>query len=356
MTPLMSLFLRCLLALVLMLVLLSLADYSMAATPVETVHNALEPFGPQAGHFVDLWRIFMFACTFVFVAILVAVLIALRRAPRAGDATPADLSMVNAPEPLVRRNVTRAVIASVLALVALIVASVFTDRAMARMSLQNAVHVELTGHQWWWTVRYLDGPNASDIFVTANEMHIPVGRPVVVKLRADDVIHSLWVPSLSGKKDLIPGRTALLNLRADKPGIYRGQCAEFCGLEHAFMGLLVVAEPDDRFQQWAAAQRQPAPDPTDAKAQRGKQVFQSTSCAMCHAIQGADFAGAQHAPDLTHVASRQTLASGTLKNDREQMAAWIRNPQLFKPGTAMPATPLSQDDLDAVVAYLEGLK
>jgi cytochrome c oxidase subunit 2 len=356
MTPMMSLFLRCLLALALIAVLLSLADYSMAATPVETVHSALEPFGPQAGHFVDLWRIFMAACTFVFVAILLALFVALRRAPRAGDETPADLSSVNAPEPLARRNVTRAVIASALALVALIVASVFTDRAMARLSLQNAVHVELTGHQWWWTVRYLDGPTNSDIFVTANEMHIPVGRPVVIKLAADDVIHSLWVPSLAGKKDLIPGRTALLNIRADKPGIYRGQCAEFCGLEHALMGLLVIAEPDDQFQQWAAAQRQPAPEPTDAKAQRGKQVFQSSSCAMCHAIDGADFAGAQHAPDLTHVASRQTLAAGTLKNTREDMAAWIRNPQQFKPGTAMPATPLSQEDLDAIVAYLGGLK
>jgi cytochrome c oxidase subunit 2 len=356
MTPMMSLFLRCLLALVLMLLLLSLADYSMAATPVDTVHNALEPFGPQGGHFVDLWRVFFAATTFVFVAILVALYLALRRAPRAGDDTPPDLSMANRAEPEPKRSVTRAVVASGVALVALIVASVFTDRAMARLSLHDAVHIEVTGHQWWWSARYLDGPNASDIFATANEIHIPVGRPVIVKLNAEDVIHSLWIPSLGGKKDLIPGRTATVNLRADKPGVYRGQCAEFCGLEHALMGLLVVAEPDDSFQQWAAAQRQPAPEPADAKAQRGKQVFQSSSCALCHSIAGADFAGAQHAPDLTHVASRQTLAAGTLKNTREDLAAWIRNPQVFKPGTAMPATPLSQDDLDAVVAYLGGLK
>jgi cytochrome c oxidase subunit 2 len=227
---------------------------------------------------------------------------------------------------------------------------------LARLSLANAVHVEVTGHQWWWSVRYLDGPHASDIFTTANEMHIPVGRPIVIKLKADDVIHSFWVPSLAGKKDLIPGRTALLTIRADEPGIYRGQCAEFCGLEHAMMGFLVVAEPQSQFDQWSAAQRQPAPEPADATAQRGKQVFQSSSCAMCHAISGADFAGAQHGPDLTHVASRQTLASGTLKNTREEMSAWIRNPQQFKPGTAMPATPLSQEDLDAIVAYLGELK
>jgi len=356
MTPMMSLFLRCLLALFLVVVLLSLSDYAMAATPVATVHSALNAMGPQAHHFVDLWRVFLFACTFVFVAIVVAVVMALRRAPRAGNDTPADLATVNAPEPVVRRNVTQAVIASALALVALIVASVFTDRAMARLSLANAVNIEVTAHQWWWTARYVDGDSASDIFVTANEIHVPVGRPVILQLKADDVIHSFWVPSLSGKKDLIPGRSTLLKLRADQPGIYRGQCAEFCGLEHALMGLLVVAETEDRFGTWVQGQRQSARDPADAKAQRGKQVFQSSSCAMCHSIQGVDFAGAQHAPDLTHLASRQTLAAGTLKNTREDLSAWIRNPQLFKPGVNMPATPLSQEDLDAVVAYLGGLQ
>ena len=356
MTPMMSLFLRFMLAIALVLVLWSIADYSMAATPVETVHNALEPFGPQGAHFVDLWRVFLAACTFVFVAVLVAVFLAVRRSPRADDVTPPDLSMVNRPEPALKSGVGRAVVASGLALVALIVASVFTDRAMARLSLRDAVHVEITGHQWWWTVRYLDGPDTHSIFSTANEMHVPVGRPVVIKLDADDVIHSFWVPSLAGKKDLITGRTALLQTRADQPGVYRGQCAEFCGLEHAMMGLLVIAEPQAKYDVWIASQRQPAAEPTDAVAVRGKQVFQSSSCAMCHAITGADFAGAQHAPDLTHVGSRQTLASGTLKHTPQEMAAWIRDPQVFKPGTSMPATPLSQDDLQAVVAYLGSLK
>jgi cytochrome c oxidase subunit 2 len=356
MTPMMSLFLRCLLALVLLIVLLSLSDFAMAATPVEAAHSALDAMGPQAQHFIDLWRIFLAACTFVFVAILVAVWLALRRAPRADEDTLPDLSMVNRSEPGPHKGVMRATVVSGLALVALIVASVFTDRAMARLPLANAVHIELTGHQWWWSARYLDGPDTHDIFTVANELHIPVGRPVIVKLKADDVIHSLWVPNLAGKKDLIPGRTALLQFRADKPGIYRGQCAEFCGLEHALMGLLVIADPPAQFDAWAAAQRQPAPEPTDAKAQRGKQVFQSSSCAMCHAIQGVQFAGAQHAPDLTHLASRQTIASGALKNTPENLSSWIRNPQIHKPGTAMPATPLSQEDLDAVVAYLGGLK
>ncbi|MEJ6022063.1 cytochrome c oxidase subunit II [Ramlibacter sp. PS4R-6] len=347
---------RLLLGAAVTVVMLSLADYAMAATPVDTVHDALHAFGPQAAHFGKLWNIFLFTCTAVFAAILIALVIALRRAPPADESSAADLSNVNRQEPALKRHVTRAVVASALALVALIVASVFTDRAMARLSLVNAVNVEITGHQWWWTVRYIDGPNASDIFTTANEMHIPVGRPVIIQLSADDVIHSLWVPNLAGKKDLIPGRSATLQLRADHPGIYRGQCAEFCGLEHALMGLLVIAEPQDQYDRWVAGQKQPAPEPQDAQAQRGKQVFQSSSCAMCHAIAGADFAGAQRGPDLTHVASRQTLAAGTLKNTREEMAAWIRDPQTHKPGTAMPATPLSQEDLDAVVAYLGGLK
>jgi cytochrome c oxidase subunit II len=290
----------------------------------------------------------------VFAAILLALLYLLRRTPRAGNDTPPDLSMVNRPEPRPQRNVTAAVIASVLALMALIVASVFTDRALAKLSLADAVNIELTAHQWWWSARYING-GPSDIFVTANELHIPVGKPVVINLKAEDVIHSLWVPSLAGKKDLIPGRSALLQLRADKPGIYRGQCAEFCGLQHALMGLLVVADPPEQYQAWVQAQRAPAPEPHEANAIRGKALFQSGSCAMCHAIQGT-LANAQHGPDLTHVASRQTLAAGTLRNTPQELADWIRNPQTHKPGTNMPATPLSQDDLDALVAYLGGLK
>jgi cytochrome c oxidase subunit 2 len=356
MTPMMSLFLRCLLAIALVIVLLTLSDFTMAATPVAAPHDALNAMGPQAAHWVDLWRVFLGVCTVVFLAVLLAVWMAWRRAPRADASTPPDLSTVNRLEPGPRRHVTRAVVISGIALLALIAASVFADRALARLPLGNAVHIELTGNQWWWSARYLDGPHVSDIFTTANEIHVPVGRPVVIKLRAGDVIHSFWVPNLSGKKDLIPGRTTLVELRADKPGVYRGQCAEFCGLEHALMALVVVAQTPREFDAWAAAQRQPAAAPGDAKAQRGKQLFQSSSCAMCHAITGDDFAGAQRGPDLTHVASRQTIAAGTLKNTPENLAAWIRDPQIHKPGTAMPATPLSQEDLDAIVAYLGGLK
>jgi cytochrome c oxidase subunit 2 len=237
---------------------------------------------------------------------------------------------------------------------ALLGADVFTSRAIARMPLKDAVNIELVGHQWWWEARYKDTDPTRE-FTTANELHIPVGRPVVVTLRSSDVIHSLWVPNLHGKKDLIPGRTAIMRLRADKPGTYRGQCAEFCGLEHALMVLLVSAEPPAQYEAWAAKQRQPAPPPADDQQARGLQVFLGTSCVMCHTISGTTAQG-KLGPDLTHLASRQTIAAGTLPNNRGHLAGWIADPQSLKPGVNMPANALAPDDLQALLAYLESLK
>jgi cytochrome c oxidase subunit II len=326
-----------------------------AATPLASAaHRALDAVGPQSGHIVDLWRIFLFTCSAVFAAILAALLYVLWRRPRAGADTPPDLSVVNRTETGPRRHVTNAVIVSVLGLLALIVASVFTDRALARMPLADAINIEVTAHQWWWTVRYMNG-GVSDIFETANEIHVPVGHPIVVKLNADDVIHSLWVPNLAGKKDLIPGRTSVMRFRADQPGVYRGQCAEFCGYQHALMGLFVMAEPPEQFEAWQRAQRAAAAQPQEAKAQRGKEVFESGPCALCHSVQGTRAQG-HHAPDLTHLASRQTIAAGALPNTPQALGGWIVNPQLYKPGTNMPTVPLSTQDLDAVVAYLGSLK
>jgi cytochrome c oxidase subunit 2 len=318
------------------------------------LHDMLQAMGPQAGHVADLWNIFLAICTVVFAAVMVALILAVRRAPRIQAQEPPDLSTVNVPEPRLRRNVTTAVTLVILGLLVLLVASVFTDRALARLPLKDAVNIEVTAHQWWWTARYVSGP-VTDTFETANEIHVPVGRPVVVKLLSDDVIHSLWLPNLAGKRDLIPGRASVIQFQADKPGIYRGQCAEFCGFQHALMGLLVIAEPPQQYEQWARAQRAPAAEPSDPQAVRGKALFQSVSCAMCHAVQGT-LAQGRRAPDLTHVASRQTLAAGTLKNTPKDLAEWIADPQKLKPGTNMPATPLSKDDLQAIVAYLGTLK
>jgi cytochrome c oxidase subunit II len=355
MTAMMNLVLRVVMLLLVTALLASLSEYALATTPVpQAVHDALDAMGPQASHIAGLWNIFLGACAAVFAAILLVLLYILWRTPRAGNASEPDLSVIHAREPGPQRNVTRAVVVSVLGLFALVVASVFTDRALARLSLADAVNIEVTAHQWWWSARYVNG-GPSDLFTTANELHVPVGRPVVVNLKADDVIHSLWVPSLAGKKDLIPGRSTVMQFRADHPGIYRGQCAEFCGYQHALMGLLVIAEPPAQYEAWAQAQRQSAPEPQDAKAKHGKELFQSVSCSMCHAVQGT-LAQATKGPELTHIASRQTLAAGTLPNTPQDLAAWISNPQVHKPGTNMPATPLSKDDLEAIVAYLGGLK
>lgn len=339
-----------------LLALLAAAGAAFAATPTPGApHDALDAAGPQAAHIVDLWRLFVWTCSLVFGLILAVLLVALWRGPRATEAAPADLSSTVAPEPRPTRRVALAVAGCSVLLLVLVVASVFTDRALAHLSLRDAVNLEVTGHQWWWTVKYLNGNSVADIVETANEIHVPVGRPVVVTLRSDDVIHSLWMPSLAGKRDLIPGRTAQLVFQADRPGPYRGQCAEFCGYQHALMALLVVADPPEQYEAWLQAQRKPAAEPTEALAQRGKVLFQSTSCAMCHTVQGT-LAQGKHAPDLTHLASRRTLAAGALPNTREALAGWIADPQQHKPGTHMPATPLSPQDLQAIVAYLGGLR
>jgi cytochrome c oxidase subunit 2 len=321
------------------------------ATPMQ---DALRPAGVQAEHIGSLWNLTLGLCTLVFVLVLGACLFALWRAPRAGAGTAPDLSSLAGPERRTWRTIKWAAAAATVGLLALLAGDVFTSRALAHMPLRDAVNIELVGHQFWWEARYHDADPSRE-FTTANELHIPVGRPVVVTLRSNDVIHSLWIPNLQGKKDLIPGRTATLRLRADRAGSYRGQCAEFCGLEHAMMALLVEAEPNASYEAWAARQRQPAPEPADAMAQRGRAVFLGKSCVMCHTIAGTA-ANAVLGPDLTHLASRRTIAAGMFPNNRGHLTGWIADPQALKPGVNMPANALAADDLQALLAYLETLK
>jgi len=210
------------------------------------------------------------------------------------------------------------------------------------------------GHQWWWEVKYQD-PIPGRIVTTANEIHVPAGRPVLLQLSSVDVIHSFWVPSLHGKRDLIPGHPSSLWIEADRPGTYRGFCAEFCGHQHAHMGLLVIADSPDRYAAWYAAQLETPPPPVDPLAQRGRQVVESAPCALCHTVQGSQ-ASASLGPDLTHLGSRRTLAAATLPNTPENLGRWIVDPQTIKPGNPMPANRLSAEDLRAAVAYLESLR
>jgi len=232
------------------------------AAPMQDV---LQPAGPQAGHIHALWLLMLAVCSIVLIAVTVAMLLAVRRASRGDESTPGDAALLTRDEHRIHRVVGTAVGASIAGLLLVFGATVITDRALAQLPLNDGVHIRLVGHQWWWEATY-DDPQPANVFSTANELHVPVGRPVVLTLEADDVIHSFWVPNLHGKKDLIPGRTATFAFRADVPGTYRGQCAEYCGYQHANMALLVIAEPPERYELWAAAERTSAPQPTEPLA------------------------------------------------------------------------------------------
>ena len=321
---------------------------------IEALHDIQAPGGPQGTAVYHLWLVLLVVCTLVFVVVMGALAIGLRRAPRAGRDTPPRVELLERREPAVARTVVFGVAACVVLLIGLLGASIYTSRALAGLPLADALHIDLIAHQWWWEARY-DDPQPQRMFVTANELHVPVGRPVVVTLYASDVIHSLWVPSLAGKKDLIPGREAMISFRADRPGVYRGQCAEFCGYQHAKMALFVIADEAGTWDRWAERQRAPAAAPRTEQEARGRALFENGTCAMCHAIAGTR-AGARHAPDLTHVASRATLAAGAIPNEVAARTAWILDPQHIKPGVNMPATRLPPEDVTAISAFLGSLQ
>lgn len=316
--------------------------------------SALKPAGIQAERILDLWYLTLAVCSAVFAALLIACFIALLRAPRVTNSTRPELSTIESAEPGLRRSVVAATAISAVLLFGLVFADVLTDRALSRLPVADAVHIELTGHQWWWEARYAADDGASG-FTLANELHVPVGRPVVVSLVAADVIHTFWAPNLHGKKDMIPGRKTTIEFRADRAGVYRGQCAEFCGYEHALMSMLVVAEPPADFDAWAARQREVAPSPAGELEARGQHLFMTGTCARCHTISGTPATGTL-GPDLTHLASRRTLAAGTLTNDRDALARWITDPRAIKPAAMMPPSPFARDDLQALVAYLGTLQ
>lgn len=213
--------------------------------------------------------------------------------------------------------------------------------------------IDIAARQWWWDARY-EGVRADQYFHTANEIHIPVGRPVLLRLTSPDVIHSFWVPKLAGKMDVIPGQTNLAWIEAKAPGHYLGHCAEFCGFQHAKMAFIVIAESPERFRDWWTAQLKNAPAPVTAGQQRGLALVEYR-CSLCHAVRGTE-AEAHSAPDLTHLMSRETIAAGTLPNNMASLSGWIENPQASKPGALMPNQALSGQQLDDLRAYLGTLK
>jgi cytochrome c oxidase subunit 2 len=311
--------------------------------------SALRPEGPQAGRIGSLWW-FMFAVAAAVWLIVNAFLVwAVRRGRRR------DLPLIeptgDAP---MKRSVVIGTGITVLILTVFLVSDIATGHALGSMPRKDALRIEVKGHQWWWEVNYVD-PTPGRMVTTANEIHIPVGEPVQIIGTSPDVIHSFWIPNLQGKKDLIPGHTTSTWLRADTAGVYRGQCAEFCGAQHAKMIALVIAEPRDKFEAWYNSQLDSAKAPSDSVTTRGQQVFLKSACAVCHTISGTR-AGGRIGPVLSHIGSRTTLASGWLRNTPGNLGGWIVDPQGIKPGTKMPPNNIDPADLQALITYLESLK
>ncbi|HEX2528915.1 MAG TPA: cytochrome c oxidase subunit II [Geminicoccus sp.] len=312
--------------------------------------SALDPKGPGASELA--WLIWSFTGLLgaIWLAVLAAVgLTVLRR--RADTLLPPPTSAPREQRSVV--IVTALAVLTVLVVLVLTGLSFVVQRRLYAAS-EGAVTIRAVGYQWWWEFNYgTDGTPES--FTTANEIHVPLGVPVRIALESDDVIHSFWVPNLIGKQDLIPSQTNELTFTATQAGIYRGQCAEFCGLQHAHMGLIVVVEDEAAFQAWQEQQRRPAQVPAEPERQKGQEVFLQQACIMCHTIRGTP-AISREGPDLTHIGSRLQLAAATLPLTRGSLAAWIADPHGIKPGVHMPAVPLEPDQLNALAAYLEGLR
>lgn len=319
--------------------------------------SVVDPAGTQADKIATLWWFFLWLLGAIFVSVVAVMLWALTRRHRGIAQEP--LEQTHLPSPQSEQKLTRAVSAATAAttiiLLGLIVISIATGKSISHLAdPRQGMVIEVTGNQWWWSMRYMND-DPSLIAVTANEMHIPVGRPVMIRGTSHDVIHSFWVPNLHGKRDLIPSRITTEWLQADRPGRYRGQCAEFCGIQHAHMAFWVVAEPPEQFEAWLRHQREPAVAPTDPVKQQGQQIFLNNACVYCHAISGTTAAG-QVGPDLTHLASRLTLAAGTLPNTKGHLAGWILDPQNVKPGNHMATVPLKSEEIEPLLEYLGSLQ
>jgi cytochrome c oxidase subunit 2 len=316
-----------------------------AAAGCSSNQSALDPQGAPAIHVEYLIIGITVTCAVVWLLVMIVLGWALLRKRSSDSSRPRDRPLTII--------VSSAVAATVVIIAGLTIASFYTTRSIG-LPEKAALTITVRGQQWWWQVIYAEADPALS-FQTANEIHIPVSQDVRIQLESADVVHSFWVPSLAGKQDLVPGRSNSLLLRAERPGIYRGQCAEFCGLQHSHMAMMVVADEPADYQRWIAAQRENGAMPTDPDAAAGKIVFLAKPCAACHTVRGTPAAGTT-GPDLTHIGSRQTIAAGLLETTRGSLAAWIADPQTLKPGNNMPMVPLTSDELKNISAYMESLK
>lgn len=308
--------------------------------------------GPRAAHTAPLTWFMLIVSILVCAIITALVWIAARRSHgNGGAAATVAIAVERGADglPWVKWGL-------IVSAVPLFISLIWTMAALAQIAgppANTALTIDVTGHQYWWQATYAATPTAKP-FSTANEIHIPVGVPILIRLHGADVIHSFWLPQLAGKTDTIPGQNNITWLQADIPGRYRGQCTEYCGLQHAKMAFEVVAEPQAAFDRWRAHEEADASPPTTQAARFGQWQFEHR-CAACHAIRGTPAAGAT-APDLTHFKDRRLIASGTLPNTVGAVAGWVQSPQSVKPGSTMPDQHLSGPELSAISAYLEALK
>jgi cytochrome c oxidase subunit II len=309
--------------------------------------STLDPASKPARDIADVWWVLLVGSAVVFAVVLALVVVVLIR--RHGDVEPGTLEGRRLPTVLVGVGGVLVPFVVLAALFALTLGTMSTTSSAAGAS-SSALTIEVTGRQWFWDVTY-----PGHDLRTANEIHVPVGKTVTIVARTGDVIHSFWVPQLNRKIDMIPGRSNRIRLRAERAGVFRGQCAEFCGLQHAHMALLVVAEPPAEFAAWLARESRAPPPPATQEEVRGQQVLLGSSCVYCHTVEGTNASGVI-GPSLSHVASRRTLAAGTLANTPGSLAGWILDPQHAKPGNRMPATSLTGPQLQELLAYLRTLK
>ncbi len=315
--------------------------------------SALDPHGPAAARIAQLWWIMLGLGTIIFLIVMGLLAAAFLRGKRANNDTPPEIGNLDE-----GRNwpILGGILLPLGVLTLVFGYSIYTLARIENPYGKPDVHIEVVGRRWWWEVKYPD-----EGVVTANEIHIPVGKPVEIQLQTADVIHSFWVPELHGKMDLIPNRINKIVIEADKPGVYRGECAEFCGLQHAHMGFMVVAQSQADYDNWVQAQSQSAAQPSDPAVQQGQQVFMSAGCVFCHTVRGLDDkeidrSGIDLGPDLTHLDSRLTIAGASLTKNRGNLAGWVIDPQHVKPGALMPEMHMNSEQLQALLAYLESLK
>ncbi len=319
---------------------------ALAENGVAPLNYFLHSYGPAATPTMYLGWIFVALLAVIFVIIALLLTGAVFRKRSAEDPCTIGREDEGMPWIYIGTGVSACI------LFALAIYALVTLNVIAKPTRAPALTLTVTGYDWWWKIEYEDD-DPTRRFVTANEIHIPVGVPVLVKLKSADVIHAFWVPMLAGKTQMIPGLNNQQWLQADAEGIYRGQCTQYCGVQHAHMGFEVVAQNPAEFQKWQDAQRKSAAMVSTIDINAGKKLFLDR-CSGCHTIRGTEAVGA-HAPDLTHLKSRRLIAAGLLTNTSEHLVKWITHAQDIKPGARMPSMMLTATEISALSAFLSTL-